>query len=598
MERLRGKETILNLLKGNHRTGRAILGTVSGAASTKTALVELFDREIPAIGLITTKSFQMVANPGNREPIITEPVPGSYGNSVGLRNPGLAKAHEELTALRERRGSAFRAILNVSVSASSPEDFISLIQGFGDVADIIELNFSCPHASAGYGASIGCDLSIAAAYMRQIRQTVGPDFPALLFPKLTPNVQDIGSIAAACIEAGADGISAVNTFGPDRFLEPHSGKPILNNHLDGRGGRSGSWIRTESLVAVRTIRKQVGPDIPVIGMGGVATASNAREMMLAGADVVGIGSAFSRVHPREWKDYTDAVLTGMRSSTRSEIMGRGGDWEADVSEGFLEPSSRMTYTPFTVTEVITHSADISVIRFDGRLDCGPGQFAFLWLPGVGEKPFSVAETDPLTFVVKRRGIFTENLLKVVPGDIVYARGVYGEALTPPATRRARILAGGTGIAVIPSLVDRLRDQDAEITIFYGTSGDEAVPPLYDRLSQDARIVIIPDAGVPGRVIQHLQDQAIRDVQDPEGGKDTTYYMVGPERFMAIAAASCVDAGMGPDRIHVSMERPTLCGIGMCGECVCGDRLMCRYGTFISYTYLLGTIWKDGWYDQD
>ena len=185
------------------------------------------------------------------------------------------------------------------------------------------------------------------------------------------------------------------------------------------------------------------------------------------------------------------------------------------------------------------------------------------------------------------------------GDIVYARGVYGEALTPPVSRRAAILAGGTGIAVIPSLVDRLREQGTEMTIFYGTSGDEEYPPLYERLSQDADFVIIPDEGVPGRVIHHLCEQLSRDMQGPElDQQDTICYMVGPERFMAIAAASCIKAGMDPSALYLSMERPTLCGIGMCGECACGDRLMCRYGTFIPYTHLLQTIWKEGRDDED
>lgn len=118
-----------------------VLATVSGVLSTKPNLIRYADSELQ-FGLVTTKSFQVLPNTGNREPIICEPELGCFGNSVGLRNPGMQIALTELKKLRASYD--INAILNVSLSASSPEDFITLISAFEEVADCVELNFSCP----------------------------------------------------------------------------------------------------------------------------------------------------------------------------------------------------------------------------------------------------------------------------------------------------------------------------------------------------------------------------------------------------------------------------------------------------------------------
>ena len=141
-------------LRGNHIRKDIILSTVSGVASTKKELIELFDRKIQSVDIITSKSFQVTPNPGNREPIICSPSAGDFGNSVGLRNPGMDAVLPEMKDLREK---GMRAILNISLSASNPEDFITLVKAFDPYADMLELNFSCPHAAAGFGASIGSD---------------------------------------------------------------------------------------------------------------------------------------------------------------------------------------------------------------------------------------------------------------------------------------------------------------------------------------------------------------------------------------------------------------------------------------------------------
>ena len=147
-----------------HRERKVYLSSVSGVATTKTELISWFDKNVPDLDIFTTKSFQVKPNPGNREPVICETKSGDFGNSVGLRNPGMDKA---LPELRELRNKGFKKWLNVSLSADNPDDFITLVKAFDSVADSVELNFSCPHAKKGFGASIGVDVDIASEYVEK-----------------------------------------------------------------------------------------------------------------------------------------------------------------------------------------------------------------------------------------------------------------------------------------------------------------------------------------------------------------------------------------------------------------------------------------------
>jgi dihydroorotate dehydrogenase electron transfer subunit len=575
---IQDKEAVRDRLALGSRMARnggvkPILATVSGVLSTKTSLVRYADRELPAFGIITTKSYQVVANPGNREPIICEMEVGSYGNSVGLKNPGMAVALAELTQLRNNYG--MRALLNVSVSASNAEDFITLVQTFESVADIIELNFSCPHASVGYGASIGCSPEISALYIEQIKKAC-PNCGALIFAKLTPNVPDIGEIAMAVKNAGADGITAINTVGPEVHIQPHSGKPILQNKLGGKGGKSGNWIREQALACIGRIREVVGEGYPIIGMGGVSTGADVAAMILAGADSVGVGSAFGKVHQKHWRAYSDALALDCQQILSGQVI-------EQLSPQYYGTENTMIYENHTITKVMRHSEDIVVITLDGRLDYDAGQFVFLWIPGVGEKPFSVAEAFPLTFVIKRRGPFTEALFSLCVGDTLYVRGLYGAPVEIPKTKKALLVAGGTGVAVLPALAQRLSQQGTCMEIYIGTSMEGTTSDhkalLEDTLCAYGKFVSVADNGIPGRVLGRLYE-ALNDTGD------LACFLVGPEKFMALGAEKIRAAGVPDERILLSMELKTLCGIGMCGECACGDRLTCQWGTFIPYDYLL------------
>ncbi|GAG37882.1 unnamed protein product, partial [marine sediment metagenome] len=243
-----------------------------GIFTTKPSLIEWVDKNIPEIELITSKSYQVKPNPGNKGPIIVEHSVGNFGNAVGLRNPGMDKGHEDLVELRENHN--LRSYLNVSLSANSINDFIKLVLKFEDIADILELNFSCPHAKKGFGSSIGSDAKIVQEYMEELRKTT----KTLLIPKLTPNVDNIGEIAITALNAGADGISGINTADPIVYIEPNSRKPILYNPNAHKGGKSGEWIKKLTLEKLKEVREAIGPNIPIIGMGGITTGQDVREI--------------------------------------------------------------------------------------------------------------------------------------------------------------------------------------------------------------------------------------------------------------------------------------------------------------------------------
>lgn len=562
---------VMELLSKRHLNPDApvLLGTVSGVASTKPRLITYFDEKVQAISIITTKSFQVEVNPGNREPVICETSVGNFGNSVGLRNPGMEQALYELRRLRKEH--SFSSYLNVSLSANSVEDFITLVKAFDEVADLVELNFSCPHASVGYGASIGCDQNIAAEYVRLIKEAT-KECKAPLFVKLTPNVDDIGLIAKAVVDSGADGLVAINTVGPIVHKDPGSGLPILQNKLGGKGGSSGHHVYERALSAIREIRQACGDDVPLIGMGGVSSGSEAAALIASGADAVGIGSALGTVDQKAWPEYLAAV------KQEAEAILSGDNPTKEQSTSYIIKDRQMAYEKHHVVKSEQYGKDTRIITLDGTLDCKAGQFAFLWIPTIGEKPFSVAHNDPLTFIVKNRGPFSAELCALKAGDDVYVRGLYGAQLNNELTKKALLLGGGTGVAVLPSLADQLQGQGTEMSILVGTSESvEGKALLEEHLSSYGSFTCIADDGRPGRVLDLLDSIPLDEEQ--------ACYLVGPEVFMAIACRKLLARGIKEHNLYLSMERTTLCGIGMCGECACGDRLTCRWGTFMQYDYL-------------
>jgi len=548
-------------IRGRLCAGGFKIATVSGILTTRPGMIEWIDRMVPEVEIITTKSYQVRPNAGYREPVLLEKEVGCFANAVGLRNPGMEAGIRELTNLRRKH--KFRALLNVSLSANGIADFIELVRCFAPVADILELNFSCPHAASGYGSSIGSDPRIVSEYIRGIRGAT----TAALFAKLSPNVANIGEIARAAVAAGADGICAINTVGPEQFREPGSGKPILSNPNGGKGGKSGEWIKEKAIESVAEIRLAIGPHIPIIGIGGISSAVDIRRMKGAGANVVGLGSVFARV-PRQ--DLIPLYVGALRADFEEEQK------NADT---FLSTEPLMKYRTFRIREIREFGETLRMIILDGELSAYASQYAFLFLPGAGEKPFSIACCRPATFLVRRRGPFTDALFRLAAGERLLLRGPYGAEMPESAGSKAFIAAGGTGIALAPLLTQALADQGKEVILLFGSTREEDLEIL-SALSLPSRQVAVADRGRPARILDHLPELLGR-----QAAADSCFYNVGPQGFLARACRGELALGASASQIYLSLETPSLCGVGLCGSCECGGRLLCKEGTFVSLQHL-------------
>lgn len=237
---------------------------------------ELYDINI--LGSFSFKGTTKDPRFGNPTPRIAE-CTGGMINSVGLQNPGVEKViSEELPKMRK----VFHKPVIANISGFSVEEYAYCCEKIDqeDQVGIIEVNVSCPNVHHG-GMSFGTSPEAAAEVTRAVKAvTTKP-----VYIKLSPNVADIASIAKACEEAGADGISLINTLMGMR-INLKTGKPVIANKM---GGFSGSAIFPVAVRMVYQVYEAV--KIPIIGMGGVSTAEDVLEMMLAGATAVQVGAA-------------------------------------------------------------------------------------------------------------------------------------------------------------------------------------------------------------------------------------------------------------------------------------------------------------------
>ena len=241
---------------------------------------ELFD--INCLGTFSFKGTTLEPRFGNPTPRIAE-CPDGMINAVGLQNPGVdAVIAEELPKLAQ----VFHKPVMANVSGFSVDDYVETVRRFeADEAaraqiGWFEVNISCPNVHGG-GMAFGTCPDAAAEVTAAVRKVT--DKPLLI--KLSPNVTDITEIARACEAAGADGISLINTLLGMR-INLKTGKPVIANKM---GGFSGHAILPVALRMVYQVYDAV--KIPVVGMGGVSTAEEVIEMMMAGASAVEIGAA-------------------------------------------------------------------------------------------------------------------------------------------------------------------------------------------------------------------------------------------------------------------------------------------------------------------
>lgn len=234
--------------------------------------------DLDRLGGLVTKAVSLAPRHGNAAPRVAE-FPGGMLNSVGLANPGLEVVRgRELPWLLARLRHA-RVIVNVV--GFRAEEYAEVVAGLEALEGIAayELNLSCPNTSAGgveFGAEPGSVARVVAGCRRVTRRA--------LVAKLSPALPDIPAIARAAVEAGADGITVVNTM-PGWLYD--GATPRLGN---GNGGMSGPALLPVGVLAVRRVREAL-PEVPIIGVGGVRTAGDVHQYLQAGAGLVAIGTA-------------------------------------------------------------------------------------------------------------------------------------------------------------------------------------------------------------------------------------------------------------------------------------------------------------------
>jgi len=229
-------------------------------------------------GMVTTKSLSLEPRIGHEGPVIAE-FEGGLLNSVGLTNPGIDDGLLEV----EKFHTEFDGVSIVSVFGGNAAEFVQLAKSVNTSrADFLELNLSCPNVEDEFKRPF----ALVPEKITEIVSEVKAVSTIPVLAKLSPNANDIALMASLAEQAGADGISMINTLGHGMLIDAIAKRPVLRNNF---GGISGPCIKPLALKLIRDVYKEV--QIPILGMGGVSNGLDAIEMMMAGASAVAIGSA-------------------------------------------------------------------------------------------------------------------------------------------------------------------------------------------------------------------------------------------------------------------------------------------------------------------
>jgi dihydroorotate dehydrogenase (NAD+) catalytic subunit len=269
--------------------------------------------DLSSLGAVVTKGLFLEAREGHPAPRIVE-TPAGMLNAIGLQGIGARRfVEEKLPELRARRATVI-----VNVCGTTLDEYVEVSRVLSDAEGVaaIELNISCPNIKEG-GIQFGCSLPGTAAVVSAVRKVTR--LP--IMPKLTPNVTDVASFARAAEDAGADAVSLVNTF-LAMVIDVESRTPKISNVV---GGLSGPAIRPIAVRMVHECRQAV--KIPIVGMGGIASARDVLEFMIAGANAVQVGTA-NFVDPFIWPKLIDGIEDYLRRHEIARVADLVGTVEA------------------------------------------------------------------------------------------------------------------------------------------------------------------------------------------------------------------------------------------------------------------------------
>ena len=542
-------------LAGKRIRGRFVIP--SGIRCTRASTIQQCFAEVPALGVITTKSLSVAPRPGYREPIYARYSTGSYINAVGLANPGAAAFRAELESITVPADK----FLLVSIFGGDVAQFVEAARLLAPVADGFELNMSCPHA-AGYGIEIGQDKDLVAAITREvIRCAQRP-----VFVKLSATIATLGPTAKAALEAGVTGFTVTNTIGPASVMV--GTQPILSNKV---GGLSGNAIRPLGLQAVRRVRDAVGSRPVIIGMGGIGTPEHVQQFRAAGADLFGVGSALTGLD-------SPAMQTFLAHLERDTAAGPSVSLTSDGPDAAVS----MQYHRCRVVSRLDHSSDLFELRLD-QLPGNPqpgdlaGRYFFLCLPGIGEKPFAVLSARDRNVVIKAVGTFTRHLRGVSVGTEILLRGPYGRPLGPvPGCIEHILVGGGTGIASLLEVGHKLAAATPVTFVLGGRSRADLF--ALDEFAKLGRVALATNDGSVGHT--GFVTAAMQAVLNEQPARAYGFINCGPQPM--IQACAEVQLKFAPrERIVGAVEYMTSCGVGICGKCAApSGQLSCIDGPFL------------------
>ena len=259
--------------------------------------------DLSKLGAVTTKGVANVPWPGNPTPRVAE-VYGGMLNAIGLQNPGINVFVERDVPYLKKAG----ATIIVNVCGKSEKDYVEVVERLSDEpVDLLEINVSCPNVKEG-GIAFGQDPK--ALY--EIIKAVKAKAKQPIIMKLSPNVTDITEMAKAAVDAGSDALSLINTL-TGMKIDIERRDFVLANKT---GGMSGPAIKTVAVRMVYQVANAV--DVPIIGMGGIATAEDALEFIMAGATAVSVGTA-NFINPATTLEVVDGIKAYMERHQINDI---------------------------------------------------------------------------------------------------------------------------------------------------------------------------------------------------------------------------------------------------------------------------------------
>lgn len=531
--------------------GRFVIPSGIRCANPKT--IERY-LDIESVGIVTTKSVSINPKEGYKEPLFVKYGENSYINAVGLSNPGATAFKKELSKIQIPDNK----FLLISIFGKNEEEFLEAAKILSSYADGFELNMSCPHAK-GYGLQIGNDSQLVGRITKCITENFN-EKP--VFVKLSAAIPDVTRVAKIAIENGATGITAVNTLGPS--IEYISEMPVLSNR---EGGMSGEAIRPMGLKAVMDIRRELGNNPIIIGMGGIFNKKDVDSYNMAGADFFGIGSALTNLNTEETEEYLNTLRWDLIRHRAEETY-------------TLKPVKNMEYRECTIEhkELLNNNLyKIKLSKWKGYENCTDtaGKFYFIMIAEIGEKPFALFSYENREIIVKRIGPFTKELTKLKIGDVVYIRGPYGRDIPNYENLTINLVCGGTGISPAYEIAKKYKDKN-KIRFFFGGKEKEDIfgKNSFEKLGE---VNIATEDGrteFTGNVAELVQKYTF-----PED-ETQLFINIGPKAMIETAylyEKTITDES----NIWVSIEYQTSCGVGICGKCATEKGLLsCIDGPFL------------------